>query len=128
MHSGGDVDVDIASSALTVAKASPVTLPGEDNDLLILLLCCYNPSLHHPMHLYSNSSKMAVDIKKSKQLLGDELTQSILAIHVFCGSDTTSRLHSVGSRTVLQKFLKNEEFRKILKIFSLPSSDRKDKL
>ena len=37
--------------------------------------------------MYSNSSKTAVDIKKSKQLLGDELTQSNLARHTkiaFC--------------------------------------------
>ena len=63
--------------------------------------------------------------KKSKELLGDELTQSILAIHVFCRCDTTSG-YSVGSRTVLQKFLKNQKFRNLLRIFSLPSSDRKD--
>ena len=38
MHSDGDADVDIVSSALTVAKTCPVTLLGEDTDLLILLL------------------------------------------------------------------------------------------
>ena len=126
MHSDGDADVDTVSSALSVAKTCPVTLLGEDTDLLILLLWHYNPSLHHPVHLYSNSGKTAVDIKTSKQLLGDELTQSVLAIHVFCGCDTTSSLHSVGSRTVLQNFLKNQEFRNLLRIFSLLLSDRKD--
>ena len=38
MHSDGDADVDIVSSALTVANTCPVTLFGEDTDLLILLL------------------------------------------------------------------------------------------
>jgi ABC-type enterochelin transport system substrate-binding protein len=37
-----------------------------------------------------------------------------------------SRLHSVGSRTVLQKFLKNAEFRSLLRILSLPSPERED--
>ena len=37
-----------------------------------------------------------------------------------------SRLHSVGSHTVLQRFLKNQVFRHFLSTFSLPSSDRED--
>ena len=34
-------------------------------------------------------------------------------------------LHFIGSRTVLQKYLKNQEFRNLLRIFSL-ASDRED--
>ena len=85
MHTDGDEDLDIVSSFLTVQKTCSVTLLGEDTDLLILLPWHSNPS----------------DIKKSKQLPDDEVTHSILAIHVFCGCDTTSRLHPVESRTVL---------------------------
>ena len=103
-----------------------VTLVGEDTDLLILLLWHYNSSVHHPVYLYSNTSKTAFDIKKSRLLMSDELTQSILTIHALCGCDTVSRLHSVGSRTVLQNFLKNQEFRNLLKILTLPSSERQD--
>ena len=125
MHSDEDADVDIVSSVLTDANTCPVALLGEDTDLLILLLWHYNPQLHNPVHFYSNSSKTAVDIKKSKQLLGDKLTQSNLAIHTFCGCNATSRLHFVGSRGVFQNFLKNEEFRDLLRIFSLVSG-RKD--
>ena len=101
--------MDIVFSALTVTKTCPVTILGEDFNLLVLLFWHYN---HLPSGLYSNSSKTAVDIKQSKQLLGDDLKQSILAINVFCGCDTTSMLHSVGSGTLLQKFLKNQEFRR----------------
>ena len=96
MQSDGDADVDIVSSALTVANTFPVTLLGEDTDLLILLLWHFNPSLHHPVHLYSNSSKTAVDIKKSKQLLSDELTHSNRAIYTFCGCDIKARFFWVG--------------------------------
>ena len=110
MHSDGDADMDIVSSVITVTKTCLVTLFGEDTNTLILLLWHFNPSLHHPMHLHSNSSKTAVDIKKSKQLLSDELTHLNLAIHTFCGCDITSRLHSVRSCTVLQNVLKNQEF------------------
>ena len=104
MHSDGDADVDIVSNVLTVANTCPVTLLGEDTDLLILLRWHFNPSLHCPVQLCCNSSKTAADIKKSKQLLSDALIHSNFVIHTFCGCDITSRLHSVGSRTVLQKF------------------------
>ena len=124
MHSDGDADVDIVSSALTVANTCPVTLFGEDTDL-ILLLEHFNPSLHRPVHLYSNSSKTTVDIKKSNQLLSDELTHLSLAIHPICGCDISSGVHSFGSRTVLEKCLKNQEFQNLLRIFSL-ASDRED--
>ena len=77
------------------------------------------------MHLYSNSSKIADDIKKSKQWLSDELIQSNLPRHTYCSSGTTSRLHSVGSGTVLQKLLKNHKLQNLLWIFSL-ASDRKE--
>ena len=125
MHSGGDADVDIVSSALTVANTCPVTFLVEDTNLLIILLWNFNPPLHHHVHLRSNSSKTAADIQKSKQLLGDELTHSNIAINSFCGCDITRRLHSVGSCTVLQKILENQELRNPLRIFSL-ASDRKD--
>ena len=69
IHSDGDADVDVVSRALTAANSCPVTLLGEDTDLLVLLLWHYNPSLHHPVHLYFSSSKTAVDINKSKKLL-----------------------------------------------------------
>ena len=104
MHSDGDADVDIVFNALTVANTCPVAILGEDTNLLILLRWQFNPSLHRPVKLYCNSSKTAAGIKKSQQLLSDELIHSNLVIHTFCGCDITSRLHSVGSRTVLQKF------------------------
>ena len=97
IHSDGEVDIDFVTSTLTVAKTCPVKLLGKDTNLLILILWHYNPPLHHHVHLYSSSSKTAIYIKKSMQLLSNELTQSILAIHVFWGCDITSRLHSVGS-------------------------------
>ena len=64
MHSDEEADVDIVSSALTVANTCPVTLFGEDTHLLIFLLWHFNPSPHHLVHLYSNSSKTAVNIRK----------------------------------------------------------------
>ena len=62
MHSGGDADVDIVSSALTVANTCPVTFLVEDTNLLIILLWNFNPPLHHHVHLRSYSSKTAADI------------------------------------------------------------------
>ena len=115
----------LLSSTLTVANTCPVALLGEYTNLLIILLWHFSPSLHHPVHLHSNSRKTAVDIKTSKQLLSDELTHSNLVMHTFCGCDNTSRLHSVRSRTIVQKSWKNQEFRDLLRSFSL-ASGRKD--
>ena len=118
MHSDGDADLDIVSSVLRKASNGAVTLIGEGTDLLVLLLWHYNSSLHHPVYLYSNTSKTAFDIRNSKLLLADELTQSILAIHALCGCDTVSMLHSVGSRTILKTFLKNSKFRSLFMLSS----------
>ena len=83
----------------------------------ILILSHYNLSFLQPVHLHSDSSKTAIYIKKSKQLLADELAQSTAAIHAVCGCDNPSRLHSVASHALLQNVLK--------KVFPLLSSDRK---
>ena len=121
MHSDEDADVDIVSIALTVANTWPVTLLGEDTHLLIILLWHHNSSFDHSVHLYLNSSKTTVGINKSKQLLSDELIHSNLAIHTFSCCDTTTRLHSVGSRTVSPNLLRNQEFWNLVSIFLLAS-------
>ena len=69
--------------------------------------------------------KMAVYIKKSKQLLDAEQTPLILAINAFCGCHTTLRLYSVGSCTILQNVLKNQS-QNLLRTFSVSPLDRKD--
>ena len=126
MHSDPDADMDIVSSDITVANTFPVTLFGDDTDLLIILLLWhFNPSLHHPVHLYSNSSKTTVDIKKSKQLLSDKLTHLNLTVHTFLGCDITSRLRSIVLHILLQKCFRNQEFWNLLNVFSL-ASDRED--
>ena len=102
MHSDRDADIDIVSSDITVANTFPVTLFGEDTDLLIILLLWhFNPSLHHPVHLYSNSSKTTVDVKKSKQLLSDKLTHLNLTVHTFLDCDITSKLRSIRLHILL---------------------------
>ena len=71
MHTDGDADVDVVSTALTVANTCPVTLFGEDTDpnssSFAIKSVTSPPRAFSPVHLYSNSSKMAVDIKKSRQ-------------------------------------------------------------
>ena len=42
MHSDGDADLNIVSSALTFPKTCPLTLYAEDTDLPIFLLGHYN--------------------------------------------------------------------------------------
>ena len=118
-HANGDADAPIVFTALEIAQQQgPVTVVGEDTDLLILLLHHYHIGIHSPVYLYSNASKMAWNIGKANSLLGVELNQSILAIHTLCGCDTTSRIQSIGLQSILNKFLKNKELRSSLKRFS----------
>ena len=126
MHSDPDADMDIVSSDITVANTFPVTLFGDDTDLLIILLLWhFNPSLHHPVHLYSNSSKTTVDVKKSKQLLSDKLTHLNLTVHTFLGCDITSRLRSIGLHILLQKCFRNQEFPKSIECFFISIRQRR---
>ena len=78
MDSDGDADLNFVSRALAVAKTCSLSLLAKDTNLLILLLYYYNLLFHHPVYLYSDSSKTTVDIKQSKELIDDGLTQAIL--------------------------------------------------
>ena len=106
---------------------------GEDTDLLILLL--YHKSTKSmPVYLTEEEksnlkSKPKIwDIQYAKEKLGDDLCNSLLAVHVLLGCGTISRIHSVGKATAFQKFKANAEFRLLIKILSSDSGTKADKL
>ena len=83
-------------------QKGPVTVVGEDTDLLMLLLYHYQIGIHSSVYLYSNASKTAWNIEQAKHLIVVELSQSILAIPALCGCDTTSHIQSVGPKSVIK--------------------------
>ena len=68
------------------------------------------------------------DIQYAKEKLGDDLCNSLLAVHVLLGCGTTSRIYSVGKATAFQKFKANAKFRLLIKTLSSDSETKADKL
>ena len=54
------------------------------------------------------------------------MCEAILLIHALLGCDTTSRLYSIGKCVVIQRFKREESFKRLTKIFSNPASSRED--
>ena len=115
----------------TLLRKTQVTVIGEDMDLLILLLY---PKSTKSMPVYltgeekSNmKSKPKIwDIQYAKEKLGDDLCNSLLAVHALLGCNTTSRIHGVSKATAFQKFKANAEFRSLIKTLSSDSGTKAD--
>ena len=107
-YAKGDADVLISLTAVELAKVSPVTVVGDDTDLLVLLL-------HHTseennevtLRPQQRSSKTKVWlIKEIKKQLPKSITDNILFIHAVLGCDTTSRLQGIGKGVGMKKLEK----------------------
>ena len=103
---------------------SPVTVVGDDTDLLVLLL-------HHTseennevtLRPQQRSSKTKVWlIKEMKKQLPKSITDNIIFIHAVLGCDTTSRLQGIGKGVGMKKLEKLREFTSIGKVFIEESS------
>ena len=106
-HSHDDADVDIVKLAVQSSLECPVTLIGEDTDLLVLLL--YHVDVNSKP-LYFKSSKKSNEMKINnilhyKTILGSEIYPKLLFQHAFTGCDTTSSIYGVGKDTVLKNEL-----------------------
>ena len=89
-HSHDDADVDIVKLAVQSSLECPVTLIGEDTDLLVLLL--YHVDVNSKP-LYFKSSKKSNEMKINnilhyKTILGSEIYPKLLFQHAFTGCDT----------------------------------------
>ena len=118
-HANGDADVLIEQTALKAAKDYPMILIGEDTDLLVLALHHFtNEKALYFIYEPKQSQQLAKvwNIGHAKQILS-KIFHGILVIHAFSGSDTTSRIHSVGKPAVLEKYWKINQFQKLTTIF-----------
>ena len=112
VNAAGDVDVDIVRSAVDASLLYSTTLIGEDTDLLVLLLYY---AQENGKGLYFNSDKTkkdgsqkVYDIRSLKKVMGPEICTQLLFIHTLTGCDTTSRIFSVGKKSVFQKLMKGD--------------------
>ena len=131
IQSSGDADLLIVQTAIKSAATRPTVVIGEDTDLLILLLHHVNEDCQRILFTSEQKSRSKGptklwDIKHVKSMLGQEVCDAILLIHALLGCDTTSRLYSIGKGVALQKFKRENSFRRLSKIFTSPSSTKEE--
>lgn len=124
-HATGDADLPIVTTALEISERILATVAGEDTDLLVLLLHYYNSTIHHHIYLLSHANEIIWEISKAKEAIGSSICEALLVIHVICGCDTTSRVHSLGAQTVLQKFIKNKVVQQLINLLSTPELEKR---
>ena len=113
IHAHGDADVDIMKAAVEASLVDPTTVIGEVTDLLVLLL--YYAQRDSIKDLYFRSDKIKADgsfkvydIKHLQEILGHDVCLQLMFIHAMTGCDTTSRIFTVGKKTVFQNLVKGD--------------------
>lgn len=106
--------------AIELAEMSPVTLVGDDTDLIVLLLHHANEGDHEITVMpQQRSGKSKVwKIKEMKKQLPKNIVQNILFLHSVLGCDTTSRLQGIGKGIGMKKLANSKEFNNIASVFS----------
>ena len=119
----------IVDTAITKAIDQMTVLIGEDTVLLVLLLY---PAEMDAKELFFRleprqrdmTERKLWDIKKTKTVLGRNVTSSILFVHAFnlLGCDTTLRVHGIGKGIALKKAKINAQFRQLVGVFNRSDS------
>ena len=114
LHAKGGADVLIVKTAVESAKTADTILIGDDTDQLILL--CYYADIHSkdlylkPEPRQKTKTPRIWDIKKVKNILGEQICACLLFVHALLGCDTTSRVHGIGKPAALKKILTSDYF------------------
>ncbi|CAC5420536.1 unnamed protein product [Mytilus coruscus] len=102
-----DADVSIVQTAVESAKSTMTVLIGVDTDLLVLL--CYHMNFCHHNIIFQSEMKQSTkkfkvwDLKKTKNVLGEEFRKVLPFVHSISGCDTTSRLFGIGKGQAVKK-------------------------
>ena len=114
-----DADLLICLKAVELAELSPVTLVGDDTDLIVLLLHHSDVNSHEiTVVSQQRSSKRHVwPINTIKKQLPKNVHENILFLHSFLGCDTVSRLHGIGKGIGMKKLANSKEIDEIAKVF-----------
>ena len=127
IYADGDVDCLIVKTAIELANTDKVVVIGEDTDLLVLLCHRFSQNLMDIRFISGKQTSTKKghrhwDIRKTTQLLGEELCYSLPFLHALTGSDTTSRIYGISKGKVIKLFQSNSRFRRLSKCF-LNASD-----
>ena len=120
VHATGDADLLIVQTAAECAKNGTTTVIGEDTDLIVLL--CMHADTNQSDVIFRSETKqkrkkMRVwDIKKTKDLLGQESCGLLPVIHAVTGCDTTSQVFGIGKSAAIKK-AKKPSFTRHLRVF-----------
>ena len=129
-HAKQDADTLIVKSAIESAKTAETVLVGDDPDLLVMVIYHTGKNSKNVFlqpESKSNSTKCSVwDMKKTKELLGEDICQVILFIHAILGCYTSSRLHGHGKAAALKLVSKNSRFLNLARIFCDSSTTPKE--
>ena len=98
-----DADVGIVTSAVQIAHTETCCVIGEDTDLLVLLVY-YTDLDSRPVYFRSDrTGSSPTNVHEMKRKFGDDFCREILFIHAFSGCDSTSRIHSIGKQSIVNK-------------------------
>ena len=86
-----------------------VVVVARDTDVLVLMVYAYALKDIKDDWYMKIGEKKFVNVRKSVQHLGKEISLKLPHIHAITGCDTTSYLYSVGKMKVLNKCLKRNE-------------------
>ena len=118
----GVADLEISKAAISMSAFRPISLIGEDTDLLVLWL--FHTDVSKCTALYFRSDKMksyVYNIKVLKQVLGKAVCNDLLFLHAFTGCDSVSRVFEIGKKSRFQRIINREKTMKdCSKAFSRP--------
>ena len=120
VHATGNADLLIVQTAVEYAKNDTTTVIREDTDLLVLL--CMHADTNQLDIIFRSEAKQKTkkmrvwDIKKTKEVLGQESCRLLPVIHAVTGCDATSRVFGIGKSTAIKK-AKKPFFTRHLRVF-----------
>lgn len=126
-HATGDADLLTVQTAVGIAQTSSVAVIGEDTDLLVLL-CHHSLEDQSDVYFLSDSNNRCLtkkkiwDIKKTVNVLGQDIAYVLPFIHAFSGCDTTSHIHGFGKSILLKRTMSTESFRTHAHVFMKKST------
>ena len=119
----GDADTMIVDQALQSASSKTTIVVADDTDILVLLCSQALPNSYpiflrpsHRLKTKTGCRSRQWHIQFTQRVLGD-IAPILPVIHAITGCDTTSRPYGLGKKSVLRKFRKSRELKKLAEVF-----------
>ena len=106
-----DADTKIVSTALDIAKTSPVFVVADDTDIAIMLLYHWQKEMF-PVYFFQERGKKCWNIKELQPSIAS-VKEHLLFVHAWSGCDTTSATYGKGKPSFLKMVQKTEQLQSI---------------